>query len=714
MKSRQFKTWFGRWLLVVLCAAGGTWAVAQDGGEAEGETSTRDASPARGSAASWSADLPVVSDGRHVWLWADDIDEKDEDRRLTALYHADATERPPEGPIWETVTDFTGRLAPRGAAADNDTIWLIFDDGKISVISLKPAPIEGDWFFSQQAGKSLPPSTTVRASVAAHGKLWVLARVETGQAIADLDRGEAEAESQVPIETGDAEVLNLVLGLPRGLAINGNDPLDEDAPAESEPADSEADADAQAELPASEKMSDAVEAAPEKTAEAEATDEAAEPEAESESAGIDAAAKQEISEAIEEAQNLPDAPADRLLVLDRGTWRVVPLPEAWESNRPTQLIKPRDADDAPALLVQGAKTNAGLIETLFRPASPAEPIIEEAPEADPPVIRPASPGWSATSLTLPGTGGVRGLNVKQQLVLVQHDPTPAGFAAKLWAVRGDRLTALGNVALDDSTDTPAYGVWAALALGDDVGLLVGERNTADAVLKRSDEKPVVLPAPGPTLTAIDLHGQTTLEPMRMDVDPERPLAESADTLILLGVVIASTLLLFSFWRRDPTANALLLPEGVATADLMRRGLAGVIDLAPGLLVATSAFALPLEELYDRWPGRGIGATWGKMLPGLAAIGIVVGHTLLLEAATGRSLGKWATGLRVTTLTGDRPELWQIVARCLLKTFDLIAYLLLILPIISPYRQRLGDMVARTVVVMKASPAPDDPPSGDTE
>ena len=50
-------------------------------------------------------------------------------------------------------------------------------------------------------------------------------------------------------------------------------------------------------------------------------------------------------------------------------------------------------------------------------------------------------------------------------------------------------------------------------------------------------------------------------------------------------------------------------------------------------------------------------------------------------------------------------------RGVLKTFDLIAYPLLILMIISPYRQRLGDMVAQTVVVAKA-PIDPDSTSGD--
>ncbi|MEM9915690.1 MAG: RDD family protein [Planctomycetota bacterium] len=743
MKSRPIYCLCAAFLALLVFAAGFTSASAQDDRDLEdadeqfqaGESAedTTPPSPSRGSAASWSADLPVVSDGRHVWLWAADVDPKNDERRLTALFHADATDRPPDGPVWETVTGFTGRVAPRGAAVDTDTLWLIFDDGRVGRVSLRPAPLEGDWFFRQTTAKSLPASTTVRASVAAHGKLWVLARVETGQAIADLDRADVDTTPSA-VTAEDAEVLNLVLGLPRELDIDSDDPLGHGENADPSPAEETADPDGEGEAQDGESAEAAddqgsvePELEPVKQAEQQvqeavadtgrdivaeaptpsddntstetlATDESAEA----------TAADQVIEDAVEQIEPLPEAPADRLLVLDRGQWRVVPLPEDWDPNRPTQLIAPRDKGQAPTLLVQGAKTADGLTETLYRPVTPTESTSADgsAEEDEAGAFASPAPSWSATPLTLPSTGGVVGLRVKQQLVLVQHTPAADGFAAKLWAVRGDQLTALGDVTLDASTDTPDHGLWAATPMGEDLGLLVGERDTADAIVQRREDPTLLVEPSGPTITALDLHGQTTLAPLRMTFKPRNALAESADLLIFTGVVILSLLLLLSFWRRDPTVNALALPEGVAVADLMRRGLAGAIDLAPGLLVATSAFALPFEDLFQRWPGQGNGASWGDMIPGLVAIGVIVGHTTLLEIATGRSLGKWMTGLRVATLAGERAGSGQIVIRGVLKTFDLIAYPLLILMIISPYRQRLGDMVAQTVVVAKAPIDPD--------
>ncbi|MBB6428709.1 RDD family protein [Algisphaera agarilytica] len=687
-------------LLAVVCGAmWGAIATAQDNAEAPAEAAVQ------GSAASWSADLPVVSDGRHAWLWADQPSGDDPEQRVTVLYHADAAEyEPEEGPAWEKVTEFAGRLSPRGAAAEAGTLWLMFDNGQVAMITLRPAPIEGDWYFRKHASKSLPAGTTVRSSAAADGKLWALVRVETGQAILDLDRGPTEAEAAVSSE--DLEPLNLVLGLPRDLVLEGDDPFAGSAEEQGDTASEETAADPQAEGDDAE-TSEPQEGESESDASAPASEET-EPEAQN----IDGAADEVIEEAVQQSPELPEAPADRLLVLDRGAWRVVPLPDAWESNRPVQVIAPSESESSPVLLLQGEKFQAGREVTLYRAAAAlADGQGADDASAEVPLLAEVGPRWKATSLTLAESGGVTGLRVAGQLVLAQHQPTSTGFAARLSAVRGDQLIAIGGVALDASTDTPAYGVWIALPFGDSVGVLAGERDTAAAILQRSEEKPLVNPAPGPTVTTVNLHGQTDLAPMRMDVDPERPLSQSADTIILMGVVVVSMLLLFAFWRRDPTANTLQLAEGDAIADLMRRGFAGLIDLAPGLLVATSVYGLPFEELYDRWPGRGVGATWEKMLPGLTAIGVVVAHTLALEAATGRSLGKWVAGLRVTTLVGETPKFWQYAVRGLLKAFDLIAFLLLIFPVISPYRQRLGDMVAGTVVVMKAPPSADDSASG---
>jgi len=80
------------------------------------------------------------------------------------------------------------------------------------------------------------------------------------------------------------------------------------------------------------------------------------------------------------------------------------------------------------------------------------------------------------------------------------------------------------------------------------------------------------------------------------------------------------------------------------------------------------------------------------------IGLTVVHTTVTELVTGRSAGKALMGTRLTDLDGAPPTAGRVLLRGMLKPFDLIAYLLLVLPVINPGRQRLADLIAGTLVV----------------
>ncbi|MEM9881493.1 MAG: RDD family protein [Planctomycetota bacterium] len=580
----------GGWLTTLLCAA------------------SLHAEPTGGS---WRADLPAASDGRHLWSWAAAPAENQRPAGV-AVFHADFAEPNADGLAWESVTRLTGRLAPGGAVADDRSLWMVFADGTVQRLAIRPGTIEGQWLMNRHPAGSLPRSATLRAAAAAHGKLWVLVRVESADDLRRLDEIETdESAGRTPEER--ARVRRLILGLPGDRA---DEPDGDDDPA-----------------------------------------------------------------AVETETALPETPDDRLLVLERGSWRVVPLPAGWRVVGTPGLLAPGDAAGRPTLAAAAAEARGERTLTLYRGGDD---------------------GWSAVDFPLHPRGDWVLRRVDRQPVLVQQRPGEAGLTTEAWAIRGDERVALGAVSLPATLAGPE-GSWSAIDAGGAVGVLAGPRDAAERVRNALADPSSVGP-PGPALAAIDLRGEASLGPVLLDARPDRPLARAADAMILLGVVISSTVLLFTFWRRDPTANELILPEGLALADLPRRGIAGLIDLAPGLLVATTAYGLSLGELYSRWPGRGVGATWAMMLPGVAAVAAVVAHTTLLEIATGRSLGKWATGLRIATLDGRRPGVAACLARGLLKSFDLVAYLLLILPVISPYRQRLGDMVARTVVVAKAKPS----------
>ena len=100
----------------------------------------------------------------------------------------------------------------------------------------------------------------------------------------------------------------------------------------------------------------------------------------------------------------------------------------------------------------------------------------------------------------------------------------------------------------------------------------------------------------------------------------------------------------------------------------------------------------LGVIFQNSPGLSGGVT------GLLALA----YFIVLEATQGATLGKMALGLRVTRTDGA-PITWtESIIRNLLRIIDgLFVYLIgAILIWTSPLKQRLGDRVAKTIVVRR--------------
>jgi uncharacterized RDD family membrane protein YckC len=186
--------------------------------------------------------------------------------------------------------------------------------------------------------------------------------------------------------------------------------------------------------------------------------------------------------------------------------------------------------------------------------------------------------------------------------------------------------------------------------------------------------------------------------------------KNADWLIQILTFAAAMLLMMLFWRRTPGMAEVRLPERVVLAPLSRRVLSGLIDLAPGLWVAGAVYGLGADELLLRhWPGTPVPKPPAAMIPGWVVIAVTVGHTTACEFIAARSIGKWFTGLYVSDFRGVPAPPGASVVRSITKVLDLVAWLLLLLPLISPYRQRLGDLLGKTVVVMREPEPPEEQP-----
>ena len=178
----------------------------------------------------------------------------------------------------------------------------------------------------------------------------------------------------------------------------------------------------------------------------------------------------------------------------------------------------------------------------------------------------------------------------------------------------------------------------------------------------------------------------------------QPLSQPGP-IVLICVLMFSTLVLYLFWKRDPEWNQLVLPEGYLICDLSRRLIAGLIDLVPCLWLSMGWFNLTGTELYDLWQLEYV-QQWDELKPIGTAIGLYIAHCTILEMFTHKSLGKWVMGLKVVGLDGTPPNFWQILSRNGMKSCELIAYYLFLIPVLLPYRQRIGDLVAKTIVVVK--------------
>lgn len=180
-------------------------------------------------------------------------------------------------------------------------------------------------------------------------------------------------------------------------------------------------------------------------------------------------------------------------------------------------------------------------------------------------------------------------------------------------------------------------------------------------------------------------------PMPAPAMDQRPF----DWLSAIAAGMLMVVLLHSVRRRDTTSPQALKDAGLKLAPHGRRLLAGSIDALPviGTLVLTAARMDP-----DQLPS--LEAAWMAMhIPWEISIAVYVLVTIVSEWAWGWTIGKRLCGLRVVMLDGSSPTARAIWIRNLLRVIDAVMLLPLVLVFISPLRQRVGDIPAKTLVVL---------------
>lgn len=652
----------------------------------------------------WPRDLQAVSDGMNLWLVTQDRDDAQGQGQGRLIYHTDADQ--PLGQL-RKLDPLPGQLMPRGIAAGDGRLLMIDEDRQLVTIRPVWSPLLRRSSYDKQTIAKLPEGCTLLSLAIGSRGPWALVKVEDPKLLAKLD----QTEKAHPAHGGDRRLLNRALKLPDSFVPPGQESdeqppqneAQEGATQEDETGDAEAqDADGQ-QATTSSPSDDSADELPVDTT-------------------PDIGQGQGQDGSIDQPE--PKTPAYRLVHLAAGRWVSVPLPEGFVDPKYVVLLM-RDEAERPTLLVEpdasAADRNALLRYTpvlpIIRPSETAPPIEAGGDdESDPQAIdaslateKNQALAWAVNTISpRPGIGRLwsAALIDGQVVYAVEAWRSTESLGIDAYLLRGDTATGLGQLAL--STEGKAR--WSALPWAGGVGAVampgpILQNSYPQAEGTSSFAGLVSLGLDG------DMKGWNELGQTQLILAPVQPSKhdQNADLYIQIGTFLLAMTLLLTVWAKGrlPRPEQIDLPEHIVLASFFRRIMAGLIDLMPGFLIASLLYDTSINETMLFWPGNGVDKVLSAMRPGFTVILVTVAHTAVTELIIARSLGKWVTGLYVTDLSGRPAAPLPAFVRGLSRVFDLLAPLMLVVALISPARQRLGDILVKTTVVMR-KPEPFDP------
>jgi uncharacterized RDD family membrane protein YckC len=196
------------------------------------------------------------------------------------------------------------------------------------------------------------------------------------------------------------------------------------------------------------------------------------------------------------------------------------------------------------------------------------------------------------------------------------------------------------------------------------------------------------------------------EPLTVLTEPE-PSGDAAQVIeIMMGAVLVAMFIPLFILRPRGPQKPFGLPKLYVPGNLLKRLAAGAMDLLPFMLVASAAFGVEpetMDELWEMTKVENLPVEYAYWL--VSMLGCYVAYGVVMEYRFGATVGKLITRLRVVGNGGEDPDLRACFLRNIVKIVELVTFLLpllIVLPIVTPFNQRLGDMLARTTVVEKAS------------
>ena len=356
--------------------------------------------------------------------------------------------------------------------------------------------------------------------------------------------------------------------------------------------------------------------------------------------------------------------------------------------------------DAPVELtvectVQALLARDGVIHVVYQPAADTAPPVHRVSTV------PEEPWYEAALLPVTATAVPLASGwADQSPVLLYGEDRASGLAVRPLRYIDDKWES-ASLLLDESHEP--------VILSDPAG--VSFFNGKIAVARLDDQRKVQL---GQWST--DGGGQ--LEPL-VEVDVfarESQLRAKRLVRSIVPWIVLATLLGFVFvWRRESVVQTVPLGSGWTIARLQHRAGALFIDITIiSPLWAPAVFALWRTGAPELPAMEQLMATGGEAPPAMiwmpAIIGGILGvYATIFEVAMGATPGKRITGCAVVGQDGERCGVAAILIRNAVRALEFHFAAVAILVLLTPNRQRLGDILARTLVV-QAAPAPPPTPS----
>lgn len=188
------------------------------------------------------------------------------------------------------------------------------------------------------------------------------------------------------------------------------------------------------------------------------------------------------------------------------------------------------------------------------------------------------------------------------------------------------------------------------------------------------------------------------------------------------MVVFGMIVVLMFWPGQPLRTApFSLPATIAPARLTKRFAAACIDALPFLFVAMAiglrridfAAITTFEQLFEQVrqtasTTRFLYAFWGFLV-------VYPVYCFVMEYRFGTTVGKMILRLRVVADKGRKPLMRELALRNVSKAIEILGLVMifpLLFPLLTRYRQRLGDKIAWTAVISADDAGPVENPAGE--